>query len=242
MLDQPQSVKDRYFDHDDTETLKLMREKLRRSRDRLIKLGIGTEALNFNMVVFQQDTKYSHLYRAQKAFFSNRVGFESVESLHYASQHSRHFRITRLAELYERWVLVTLVRVLQTRFKLTLPTGWVSDFIRKVIRDEHNIRLEFTHPSWHYRIRLTYEYELPKQGTQRYAFRPDFVLELIDESRLEKRFPKLILDAKFRTVFNAADCRQLLEELAYRKDYLQEAQKTSDTPYIPPRGRSEFME
>ena len=166
-----------------------MREKLRRSRDRLIKLGIGTEALNFNMVVFQQDTKYSHLYRAQKAFFSNRVGFESVESLHYAFQHSRHFRITRLAELYERWVLVTLVRVLQTRFKLTLPTGWVSDFIRRVIRDEHNIRLEFTHPSWRYRIRLTYEYELPKQGTQRYAFRPDFVLELIDESRLEKRFP-----------------------------------------------------
>ena len=210
-LDQPQSVKDRFFDHEDTETLKFMREKLRRNRDRLIKLGIGTEALNYNMVVFQQDTKYSHLYRAQKAFFSNRMGFETVDSLRYAFQHSRHFRITRLAELYERWVLVTLVRVLQTRFRLTLTPDWVSSFVRKVIRDEHNIRLEFSHPSWRYRIRLTYEYELPKQGAQRYAYRPVFVLELIDESRLDKRFPKLILDAKFRTVFKASDCRQLLD-------------------------------
>ena len=50
-----------------------------------------------------------------------------------------------------------------------------------------------------------------KQGAQRYAYRPDFVLELIDESRLDKRFPKLILDAKFRTVFKASDCRQLLD-------------------------------
>lgn len=181
-------------------------------------LKIGTSAQHFNFLVFQQDPWYSRFYRAQKAFFKSGIGYNELV---YAFDYLNRLKVKHLSQIYERWCLIVIIRVLEEKFKFHPAEGYLDYFVRKIIDDEHNIEVVFHHEQLRYRIQLGYEHELSINYSTGRRFRPDFVLQLVDPINPTKKFPKLVLDAKFRTTFEVRECRKLLNELADDKKYTE---------------------
>lgn len=201
----------------DREALSQYRERLNRCRSVFERKEISSSVVDFNFIVFQNDYYYSRFYKIQKAFFSSLL---KLDGLSYLISSIKRMNVTHLSQVYERWCLVGLIRILKDVYGFVPEKGWVDGFVKDIVADEYNVFVMFRHPEFRYEIKLTYECEFLKYKNGRpYRPRPDFVLELNDPKFSMRKFPKLVLDAKFRTIFGPIDCRNKLEELVYDKQY-----------------------
>lgn len=205
-----------FFDNKDPHFLEGMRQRLEMCLYHCKQNGIATRMGHFNQVIFQQNPDYSRFYRHQKAFFAKRA---DIENLIYSFDKFRNIQITNFSEVYERWCLISLIQLIKNLG--FVPVGdWKEQIISDILSGGYNNEILFEHEEYRFQIQLGYEHELSQTDSGQF-FRPDFVLQFIDPKCKGDAYPKLVLDAKFRTVFEARECRRLLNELAYSKDYIE---------------------
>ncbi len=188
---------------------------LRRRYTRIIGLfrekRIGTDRTHYNRIVMQRSRRYAAAYSLQKALFAElNVWSEIAEIL----GETRNIRVSHLSQIYERWCLVKIIRTLMECYRFHPVGDWQKAFVRDVCLDKHNVALRMHHPEYGFDIRLTYEHELERNPLDGKIYRPDFVLELLDTG-----FPKLVLDAKFRTRLGREGCEELHKALHQGKSY-----------------------
>lgn len=179
--------------------------------------GISPSDLHYNAIIFQQNPYYNHIYNLQKKFFNSIGHWEIYQEL---SELANSFKgVTNIAQVYERWCLISIITELIFHYKFIPEKGWLTEFLSAVLNKRFNISITFQHNDFNYKIRLTYEKQL--NPNDEWSHRPDFVLELIENNDIAFR-SNLVLDAKFRTKINNPQCEKLCNSLAIDKNYSED--------------------
>ena len=133
--------------------------------------------------------------------------------------------LVNVANLYERWCLLQILKILSQTYGFKPEREWKSKLLCAVSCNSYNIELNMECEERQQRIILTYEKQL-KNGK-----RPDFVIdffcpEYVEPSnsnslwttRGEKKY-RLVLDAKFRGEETEDTLAAIVDDLRLNKDY-----------------------
>ena len=188
-----------------------LRDHCRRVVNRYRTLGVGTENRHYNRIVMQSNPLYASVYRFQKALFAELAEWNDIADTFEAM---RHIRVTHLSQIYERWCLVKIIQTLMSCYRFRPVGSWISDFVKAVVNGRHNVEVRLRHLEYGPDIIVSYEHELDPNPFDGKTYRPDFLVRLADRD-----YPKLVLDAKFRTVIGKKGCKALHSKLFSDKDY-----------------------
>ena len=142
--------------------------------------------------------------------------------------------LVSVANLYEKWCLLQIIRILTNVYRFELRSDWQAKLIKAALGNEYNIEFDMEHPSQKQKIVLTYEKVLESKK------RPDFVIDIFSmdsssgdfghnfRSDREKR-NRLVLDAKFRGQIPEEQVNELVRELYETKNY---SENKSNTVFI----------
>jgi len=174
-----------------------------------------------NSMVFIQNPAYASVKRCfRKLMEQNSLN----ESLFKSLMAIDDIGLVSVSNLYERWCLLQVLKVLTETYRFALAEGWQEKLIKLVLERQFNIALNFDSPQRQLRLNLTYELELSN------GRRPDFVLDIFyknysqDPKTLNWIYTdevrsRLVLDAKFRGDVSEGHIIQLAQKLFEEKDY-----------------------
>lgn len=209
------AIKIEIISEDSSESYLSSLHELRKKFTSVIRLfknkHIGSNRRHYNRVIMQRNRRYAKIYNLQKDLFTNMVEWSEIGEL---LAQTRKIRVTHLAQIYERWCLLKIIRTLIDCYHFIPKENWLDVFVRDIMRDKHNIDVRLHHENYGYDIILSYEHELDPNPLDDKVYRPDFVIQLdgID-------YPKLVLDAKLRTRLGRERAGELHHCLHTEKNY-----------------------
>lgn len=126
--------------------------------------------------------------------------------------------ILHASALYERWCLVKIIAVLVTDYRFVPSHGWQDHLIRAVTGLPQSLALELCRQDMSVVASLEVQPVLPN------GRRPDFRLKF---RRGASPDPDggLVMDAKFRTEWQAGSLASVLDDLVRAKNYAQEGDR-----------------
>lgn len=135
--------------------------------------------------------------------------------------------LVNVSNLYEKWCLLQMIKVLRDGFGFEPEDGWQKNLVSGVLGRARNISLAFKGPAG-WTATLVHEKVLANNR------RPDFVFDLsvpcYEQTEEEPRqwfdtgtstTMRFVMDAKFRERWRPAELAELLEELCVRKNYAE---------------------
>ena len=133
--------------------------------------------------------------------------------------------LVNVANLYERWCLLQIIKVLSQTYRFKLEIEWKSKLLRALSPNNYDIELNMECEERQQRIILTYEKQLENGN------RPDFVIDFfcpkyvkpqnsnsLWTTRGEEKY-RLVLDAKFRGEETEDTLSKIVDDLRINKDY-----------------------
>jgi|LSQX01.3.fsa_nt_gb hypothetical protein len=198
-------------------------KKLRNLKLAFQELNIARSNYFPNSMVFVQNPDYSSLHSNYKAIQKHsNITMSQLEALVAFDT----IGLISISALYERWVLLQIIKVLTQEFHLILEDGWQQKLIDSVIRNQYDIELKTSMPAHQFSIVLSYEKRLNS------GKRPDFILDVFYHtyeydtannswtysSENDKR-SRLVMDAKFYDQANEEKLSSTVNELYTEKDY-----------------------
>jgi len=191
-----------------------------------IKNNVKTRADCPNTMVFIQNPDYA----STKSNFKKISALKGLdESMLNSLMAVDEIGLVNVANLYEKWCLLQIIKVLNQVFGFFMEPGWQRTVVDAVLKKEYNIEIKFKAPERRQRIVLTYEKELFENIMN--SRRPDFVIDLYSEDSdsidspymIPPRQSRLVLDAKFRGQMNEGQLLELVMGLVTGKDYSENA-------------------
>lgn len=175
-----------------------------------------------NNMVFIQNPHYSAAHKYFKSIIKNsNIKRDDLEQLIEISQ----LGLIAISVLYERWVLLQIIKALTEDFGFKIEPDWQSKLIKAVALNQTGTSLKLYHLAHKITLELFYEKTL-KNGR-----RPDFILDIYSkeftrnpETNLWKpsnnlRPARLVMDAKFYDIVNDVYLEKTLNELINIKNY-----------------------
>lgn len=175
--------------------------------------GIGKQKAFPASMSFANNPDYLGVHRGYKQILALIDTHESVDlEVIFAFQ---KIGLTGIAQIYERWCLVQMFRVLIDKFRFTPEQGWKEKLVQQVLNNQFNVAVQLDNPAIAVSVILTYECVLEN------GKRPDFVLDIRffdQQGRLqgERRF---VLDAKFKSWHQLEQAMNMLGLLSHQKGY-----------------------
>ncbi|UVW30701.1 hypothetical protein [Massilia sp. H6] len=133
--------------------------------------------------------------------------------------------LVNVSNLYEKWCLLQMIKVLRDGFGFEPSKGWQKTLVDGVLGRSHDISLALT-GAGRWAATLIYEKVLTNKR------RPDFVFDLTvplyEQTKTkplqwfdsgDSTTTRFVMDAKFRERWRPGELAELLEELCVRKNY-----------------------
>lgn len=146
-----------------------------------------------NSMIFVQNPNYQGTHKTYKEIL-NLSGID--EKLFIGIQEVEKIGIIDIPMIYERWVLLQIIKVLIDKFHFIPEENWKYKLMEQFLKIGKNIKIEFINEKTYRKIILWYEKEIITYEGKKEK-RPDFILDvysLLSEEDVEHR---LIIDAKF---------------------------------------------
>jgi hypothetical protein len=187
--------------------------------------AIKTSSTFPNSMTFVQNPSYQGIY-SQFKIIKAMAGVD--DDLLIALEKIDNIPLVNISNLYERWCLVQIVKVLIQKLGYQAQQDWKKLLIKQIFEKGKNVEIKLTNPSTDRLIKLWYEKELDN------GKRPDFVLDVEancpeTQNVLKKRF---VIDAKFYQEINHTrhhGISGVIKNLYFDKDY---SEKGSNSVYI----------
>lgn len=136
--------------------------------------------------------------------------------------------LVSVANLYERWCLLQIIKVLYQTYRFIPENEWKSKLLKCVSPNNYDIEIGMACEERQQRIVLTYEKQLANGKRPDFVidfFRPEYVEPASSDdiwtTRGEERF-RLVLDAKFRGEESEATISAIVDELRINKNYSED--------------------
>lgn len=178
-----------------------------------------------NSMVFIQNP----LYASCKSLFKKLIDLNGLDiRLFDTMMQIDEIGLVNISNLYEKWCLIQVIKILKDTYKFTLQDDWQTDLIQSILRKEYNIAINMELEKNYQSIVLTYEKVLNNNK------RPDIVIDLTTQQVVYQKNPhdrqyypqfngsetkRLVLDAKFKNFKNQYIYDQLINELYITKNY-----------------------
>lgn len=203
-------------------SMSMLRSRLKKMEVFFKTHKIKTQSSCPNSMIFIQNPTYA----AAKSRFGKISRLSGLdESILNSLMSVDDIGLVSVANLYEKWCLLQIIRVLTNVYRFELRSDWQAKLIKAALGNEYNIELDMEHPSQKQKIVLTYEKVLESKK------RPDFVIDIFSMdnsggasghdfgSYKEKHRNRLVLDAKFRGQIPEEQVNELVRELYETKNY-----------------------
>ena len=194
---------------------------LRDSKIHFEEMSVGISANFPNTMVFVQNPSYS-LAKSSFSRISSINGMD--ESIFKAMMAIDEIGLVNISNLYEKWCLLQIIKVLTDIYLFSISENWKKDLIEAVSKKKYNIQFKMKSATLEQSIILTYEHQFePGDPNSR---RPDYVIDVFDfngnrlinreDQPIKKRY---VLDAKFKDTLNDITLSNLINEMYSEKDY-----------------------
>ena len=180
-----------------------------------------------NSMIFVQNPSYA----ATKSLFRKISTLNGMdESIFNALMTIDNMGLVNVSNLYEKWCLLQIIKVLNQTYGFDMSTGWQKLLVTAVLQKSYDIEIQFEAAERQQRIVLTYEKVLAS------GKRPDFVIDLISKNYLlgdtgqwtwnQEKTYRMVMDAKFRGKMSEAYLQKMVTELYHKKDYSEGKQNS----------------
>lgn len=203
-------------------SMSMLRSRLKKMKVFFKTHKIKTQSNCPNSMIFIQNPTYA----AAKSRFGKISRLSGLdESILNSLMSVDDIGLVSVANLYEKWCLLQIIRVLTNVYRFELRSDWQAKLIKAALGNDYNIELDMEHPSQKRKATLTYEKVLES------GKRPDFVLDIFPDENFDeiskydygsfqkKLRNRLVLDAKFRGHIPEEQVRDLVNELYETKNY-----------------------
>lgn len=193
------------------------------------KHGVKTRSDCPNTMVFIQNPSYA-LAKSQFKRISTLNGLN--EFMLNALMAVDDIGLVNIANLYEKWCLLQIIKVLNEVYRFEIENGWQRILVDTVLNNSYNAEVVLQSKERQQKIIITYEKVLES------GKRPDFVIDLIskkyepdDKEPCGYSFPegeqgekknRLVLDAKFRGKISEKEFHKLVSKLYIEKNYSED--------------------
>lgn len=178
--------------------------------------GIGKLKAFPASMSFVNNPDYLGVHRGYKQILALIKTHESVDlEVIFAFQ---NIGLTGIAQIYERWCLVQILRVLIEKFRFTPEQGWKEKLVHQVLNNEFNVAVQLDNRAIAVSVTLTYECVLEN------GKRPDFVLDIrfFDQQGHLQGERRFVLDAKFKSWNRLEQALDMVGFLSHQKGYQRE--------------------
>lgn len=174
-----------------------------------------------NSMIFIQNPSYA----AVKSLFKKISASNGMdESMLNALMAIDNMGLVNISNLYEKWCLLQIIKVLNQTYRFDLAPGWQQTLVSSILQKKYDVELRLDAPDRQQNIVLTYEKVLDS------GKRPDFVIDLLSKNYVQndntkqwlwnnENSSRLILDAKFRGDISEHHLKTIITELYDHKDY-----------------------
>ena len=167
--------------------------KLKKIRGKFKSLNVKKDNYFPNSMTFVQNPNYQGSHKVYKEIL-DLSGID--EKLFLGIQEIEKIGIIDIPMIYERWVLLQIIKVLIDKFQFLPEENWKYKLMEQFLKIGKNIKIEFINEKTYRKVTLWYEKEI-KTYEGKKEKRPDFILDvssLLSEEDVNHRF---IIDAKF---------------------------------------------
>lgn len=200
------------------------------------KYRVGVSHTCPNSMVFIQNPNYA----GSKSLFKKIVELNNLNlSLLEDMMMIDEIGLTNISNLYERWCLIKVIKVLNEIYGFSLMDGWQKSLISSILKNKYNACVSMHSDKTRQNLNVFYEKEISitkenDEGFQQASnIRPDIVIDLkskkfeVEYSRKHKRsrlkesnveYRRLVLDAKFKDLDEFAH-HALVKSLYFGKNY-----------------------
>lgn len=146
-----------------------------------------------NSMTFVQNPNYQGTHKAYKEIL-NLSGID--EKLFIGIQEVEKIGIIDIPMIYERWVLLQIIKVLIDKFHFLPEENWKYKLMEQFLKIGKNIKIEFINEKTYRKIILWYEKDITTYEGKPDK-RPDFILDVHSYFNEDNFQYRLIMDAKF---------------------------------------------
>ena len=181
-----------------------------------------------NSMIFIQNPSYA----AVKSLFKKISASNGMdESMLNALMAIDNMGLVNISNLYEKWCLLQIIKVLNQTYRFDLASGWQQALVSAILQKKYDIELRFDDPDRQQQIVLTYEKVLDS------GKRPDFVIDLISKNYVQddntkqwlwnnEKSSRLVIDAKFRGDISEYQLQAIITELYEHKNYREDGKNS----------------
>ena len=197
-------------------------KRLATLRDFFRKQAIGLRQTFPNSMAFVQNPNYAMSHMSfRKVMAIQGINATLFDSMTVIEQ----IGLVNVANLYEKWCLLKILKVLTEIYGFTIQDDWKESLIQGVKSNQFDLVFDLCCNKRKQQVRLTYEKWLDS------GKRPDFVLDFtaenfVADSSLRPSVAtvntRLVLDAKFRDGLNDDSLADLVQEMRLGKNYSED--------------------
>lgn len=196
--------------------------KVRKYKLNFRSLNVSKSSHFPNSMVFIQNPNYSSFYNSFKKFLLNsNLNLNQVDQLIEIEK----MGLVNISKLYERWVLIKIIKILINDFGFSFISNWQDKLIKAIHDNQHDVEFKAEMPDRQINVTLTYEKVFSNDR------RPDFVIDFeyykyqYNKNNKEWYFEippsisRLVIDAKFFDDSSEDHINSTLDELVDIKGY-----------------------
>jgi len=192
-------IKENLYSYLETD-FKPILSKLKKIRKQFKHLNIKKDNYFPNSMIFVQNPNYQGSHKVYKEILEL-SGID--EELFLGIQEIEKIGIIDIPMIYERWVLLQIIKVLIDKFNFIAEENWKYKLMDQFLNVGKNIKIEFINEQTYRKITLWYEKEI-KTYEDKKEKRPDFILDVYSYFNQDNLVHRLIIDAKFYEHINDA--------------------------------------
>ena len=196
------------------------------------------KVLNFfkeHKVKVRSDCPNTMVFIQNPAYASAKIQFRKISALNGLDEYMLNslmavdeIGLVNVANLYEKWCLLQIIKVLHQIYGFEIEAGWQRTLIDAVLVNGFDVEIRFEAPERQHKVVLTYEKVLDS------GKRPDFVIDLTSkEYEVDQHDParwiftgeisnRIVLDAKFRGEITEHQLHKLVASLYETKNYSED--------------------
>lgn len=209
------------INHEINNKLPILKQQIKKLLKFFVDYKIKTQSYCPNSMVFVQNP----IYNKHNQLFKKINDYQGIsESIFESLLEIEKIGLVNIANLYEKWCLLQIIKVLTKNYHYKLNDNWQEYLVNTALNKQHNIEFVLENDTTQRKIILTYEKELPN------GRRPDFVIDLYTKTYTQDNNgnwffdnidaqERLVIDAKFKSKMNECKLNQLIDELYNDKNY-----------------------
>jgi len=167
--------------------------RLKKIRKQFQSLHIKKDNYFPNSMTFVQNPNYQGSHKVYKEILKL-SGID--EKLFLGIQEVEKIGIIDIPMIYERWVLLQIIKVLIDKFHFIPEENWKYKLMEQFLKIGKNIKIEFINEKTYRQVTLWYEKEI-RTYENKEEKRPDFIVDMISSFHQGNSVHRLIMDAKF---------------------------------------------